>query len=247
VPAAALYGTRRWLELKRTHCMLDITDEIEKTDDLSPRLRAGFTLLELMLVLAVLTVIGAIASPMLGSAFERQALRAGAETLRLQWEEARLKAMKTGQAQVFMCQLGTNSYSIKPLMLQSDLTNVGQGATLATMGGLVQTQNMGGGTVVVAADPTVSYDKQLEEKLSFLSCMAVSDMRAAVVAQDAQMSGSGDVNMQTMASSVFFYPDGSTSTAEVRIQSERGDVRILRIRGLTGHIQLLELNSLPSK
>ena len=205
--------------------------------------RVGFTLLELMLVLAILAIIGAVASPMLGNAFDRQALRAAADTLKLQWEEARLNAMKTGQAQVFTCELGTNAYSIKPLVLQSDAVNVGEGATLATAGGMVETANLGRGAVAVAADPTTDFDKQLEEKITFLSCVAASDLRSAVVAQEAQMSASSDVNMQTMASSVFFYPDGSTSTAEVRVQSQVGDVRILRIRGLTGHTQILELNN----
>lgn len=207
--------------------------------------RAGFTLLELMLVLTIVAAIGAVAVPFIGGAFERQKLVGAVETLRLQWDEARVKAMRTGQAQVFTCQLGTNTYAIKPLVLQSDTQNVGVGATLATTGGMVETANTGNGTVAVAADTSNGTDRQLEDKLSFVSCVAVSDMRAYVVAQESQMSSNGALNTQTVASSIVFYPDGSTSTAEIRVQNERGSVRALQLRGLTGHARVVELPNVP--
>jgi len=208
--------------------------------------RSGFTLLELMLVLAILVMIGSIASPMIGDLFERQKLRGAIDTLRLQWEEARLKAMRTGQAQVFTCELGTNAYSIKPLVLQSDAVNVGTGATLAVGGGLIETENFGRGTVAVAADLTDSDARELEDKISFLSCLVMSDMRSFSLAQESQTLGTGAINTQTVAQTVIFYPDGSTSTAEVQIQNELGDIRGLQIRGLTGQVRVVEISSVPS-
>ncbi len=210
-----------------------------------PIAHSGFTLLELLLVLAILVVIGGIASPMLGGLFERQKLSGAIETMRLQWEEARLKAMRTGQAQVFTCELGTNSYSIKPLVLQSDAVNVGTGATLATTGGLVETENFGRGTVAVAADLTDQQARTLEEKLSFLNCLVVGDMRSYMAAQESQTLGTGVVNTQTVAQAVIFYPDGSTSSAELQIQNELGDIRAIQIRGLTGQCRIVEISNAP--
>ena len=39
------------------------------------------------------------------------------------------------------------------------------------------------------------------------------------MAQNSQSSGIGDVNTQTVAQSIIFYADGSTSTAEVQIRN----------------------------
>lgn len=207
--------------------------------------RRGFTLLELMLVLSIIALIGAIAAPQIGNLYERQKLNAAIETMRLQWEEARLAAMKTGQAQVFSCELGLGGYSIKPLVLQSDSMNVGTGATLATTGGLIETENFGRGTVAVAADLATS-DQTLEEGVTFLNCRVVSDMRSYVTAQSSQTSGTGELNEQTVGQSVIFYPDGSTSTAEIQLRTTRGDVRAIQLRGLTGQSRIIELANVPA-
>lgn len=207
--------------------------------------RRGFTLLELMLVLAILVTLGAIAAPRLVDVFERQKLNGSASNLRLAFDQARLDAMQTGQAQVFACTLESNEYTIKPLMLQSDMANAGAGATVMTSAGtVVETQDTG---MVQAADLSeVSEAEKLEEDISFVSCNVASDMRAYAVAQESQSSGTGDMSTQTVNSQIIFYPDGSTSTAEVQIKNNRGDVRAVRIRGLTGHSKIVALLNVPS-
>lgn len=205
--------------------------------------RGGFTLLELMLVLAILTMISAIAMPRMTDMFERQKLRAAASTLRLEWDTARITAMRTGQAQVFNCVPGTGSFTVKPLLMQSDATNVGQGATVMVSGGAGQTTSNG---MLTAADPTLGEAEQLEEGLTFVSCMVVGNLRAYATAQESQTTGSGDVTTENLGQTVIFYPDGSTSTAEVRIQNARGDVRGVQIRGLTGHSRVVDISNIPS-
>ncbi|MFN3191895.1 MAG: Tfp pilus assembly protein FimT/FimU [Aureliella sp.] len=205
----------------------------------------GFTLLELMLVLAILVLIAAISAPRLTDIFERQKLNGSANNLRLAWDEARLEAMRTGQAQVFECAVGSGKYTVKPLLLQSDATNAGAGATvMAGAGGLVETQDNG---LVVAADTTeMAEAEELEDGVVFLSCQSASDVRAFAVAQESQMAGMSQVNNQNLGQQVIFYPDGSTSTAEAQLQNKRGDVRAVRIRGLTGHSQVVALLNIAS-
>lgn len=206
--------------------------------------RSGFTLLELTLVLTIIVLIAALTVPRLGEVFERQKLNGSANTLRLAFDRGRLEAMRTGQAQVFECVLGQGTYTIKPLVLQSDAVNAGAGATVMTGSGtLVETQASGFFTAPDTADPE---GESLEEKITFLSCRVSNDLRAYTVAQDAQNSGLGDVNTQTMAQQVFFYPDGSASTAEVQVTNERGDVRAIRIRGLTGHSRVVAIANVAS-
>ncbi len=206
--------------------------------------RGGFTLLELMLVLAILAAISAIAVPRIADMFERQKLRGAAGSLRLVWDSARITAMRTGQAQVFNCLPGSGSYTVKPLMLQSDATDVGQGATVMLSGGVAAETAANG--MLTAADPSLAETEQLEDQITFVSCNVVGNMRAYVTAQESQMTGGADVNTQNVGQAVIFYPDGSTSTAEVRIQNERGDVRAVQIRGLTGHSRVVEISNVPS-
>ncbi len=206
--------------------------------------RGAFTLLELMLVLAIIAVVGAIAIPRFDEIFERQKLRGMANELRLAWDSARLEAMRTGQSQVFTCLLGSGTYSVKPLVLQSDSANAGTGATVLLSGGAVaETQSNG---FLTAADPTLQDAKELEDRIVFVSCSVVGDMRAYTTAQDSQNSGMNEVNTQTVGESVIFYPDGSSSTAEVRIQNERGDIRGIQIRGLTGHTRVVDIANVPT-
>lgn len=207
--------------------------------------RDGFTLLELMLVLAILVILGSLAAPRFTDLFERQKLNGSATNLRLAFDEARLEAMRTGQSQVFSCVLGASDYTIKPLVLQSDMTNAGAGATImSTAGTLVETQETG---FVQAADTQeLNESEKLEENVTFLSCNVASDLRSYSVAQEAQNSGTGEVNTQSVNSQVIFYPDGTTSTAEVQMKNSRGDVRAVRIRGLTGHSQIVALLNVPS-
>lgn len=208
---------------------------------------SGFTLLELLLVLALIVLIGAIVAPKLDEVFERQKLKASANELRLQWDRARLEAMRTGQAQVFQCQVGTGEYNIKPLVLQSDTADAGAGATVMTgAGNLVETQASG---FFTAANLAEDEQETLEEKITFVSCRVASDMRAYAIAQEAQSTGSSasnDVTTQTIAHQVVFYPDGSASTAEVQIKNERGDVQGVRMRGLTGHCRILSISTMAS-
>lgn len=206
--------------------------------------RGGFTLLELLLVLAIIALMSAIAAPRISDMFDRQKLRAAANDLRLVWDEARITAMRTGQAQIFNCLPQTGSYTVKPLMLQSDATDVGQGATVMLSGG-VTGETMSNG-LLTAADPTVAETKNLAESITFVSCFVVGNMRAYATAQESQATGIGEVNTQNVGQAVIFYPDGSASTAEVRIQNERGDVRAVQIRGLTGFSRVVEISNVPS-
>jgi prepilin-type N-terminal cleavage/methylation domain-containing protein len=209
------------------------------------QLRAAFTLLEIMLVLAIIAIMSAIAVPRMESIYERQKLRGMANELRLIWDTARLDAMRTGQAQVFQCVPESGSYSVAPLILQSDQSSAGAGATVMLSGGSVaETQSNG---FLTAADPTLKSAKELEQGIVFVSCQVVGSQRAYAVAQDAQTSGNNDVNTQTVGQAVIFYPDGSTSTAEVRIQNERGDMRAVQLRGLTGHSRVLDVLNVPSQ
>lgn len=209
------------------------------------RLRAGFTLLELMLVLVILVAIASIMTPALGEIFERQKLRAAGNSLQMHWDQARLQAMRTGQAQVFECEIGTGNFSVKPLMLQSDTMNAGAGATVVT-GGAVVEQDANG--MAIAADTSLVDTESLDDGIVFQSCLVAGDARAFAVAQESQseIGSVNDLNISNVAQRVIFYPDGSSSTAEAQLKNERGDVRAIQIRGITGHTRTLQVTNVAS-
>lgn len=202
----------------------------------------GFTLLEIVLVLAIIAAIGAIAMPAIRGILDRQRLEASAERIRLALDRARLDAMKTGQAQMFECQPGSGKYSVHPLTQQADVKNAAQGATVVTQTGLVAETTQSG--MLTAAEPTAlsGEAKDLEERVTFVSCMVASDSRAFNVAQQSQAS-SGQVTTANIGQVILFYPDGSTTNAEVRIQNVNGDIRAVRLRGLTGHCKVLTVSN----
>ncbi|MCC6508187.1 MAG: hypothetical protein IT423_03715 [Pirellulaceae bacterium] len=203
------------------------------------RSRAAFTLLELILVLSILVAIGAIVAPSVGEAFKRQKLQASVDRLRSQWDRARLTAMKTGQIQVFNCTLGESTFSVTPFMTGDDVLSAGAGATVMTSVGTVAETTSSG----MLAAPTVTNDQtsSLEEEIIFVSCAVNGDMRAMTVAQ----TQGGMVGVAAMNQAVMFYPDGSTSTAEVIIQNPAGLQRAVRMRGLTGSTQTLTPGEVP--
>lgn len=202
--------------------------------------RAAFSLLEMILVLAILVAIAAMVAPAVGDAVLRQRLDASVSRLRSEWDRARLTAMKTGQTQVFTCVPTARDYSIEPYMSDADLVNASAGATVVTSGGTVAEATTDG--TLTAAQSTSGTAKQLDEDITFVSCAVSSDMRAMSVAQ----AQGGVTAMSTANQMVLFYPDGSTSTAEVIIQNAGGMQRAVRIRGLTGSTQILTPGELPA-
>jgi len=201
--------------------------------------RAAFTLMEVLLVLAILVAIGAMVTPSLGEAFRRQRLQASVDRLRYDWEHARLTAMKTGQTQAFTCVLGARDYSIQPYMSDADLVNASAGASVMTSGGMVAEATSVG--TLTASQPTQTSGKQLDEDITFVGCAVSADMRAISIAQvQGGIGAAGAANQM-----VLFYPDGSASTAEVIIQTTSGKQRAVRMRGLTGATQVITPGQLP--
>lgn len=198
----------------------------------------GFTLFELLLVLTILAILASTAIPAVENIMGRQRLRGAADEIRLAWDGARLKAMRTGQAQIFECQTDSNTYTIEPLILHDDQNNIGTGGTLMVGGVAVQADNSNSGMTTSVANTSSSSAKNIDESLKFASCVVGSDMRAYAMAQSGE---SGQVTLQTINQSVIFYPDGSSSTAEIRIQNERGDSVGVQVRGLTGQTKLIPL------
>lgn len=86
--------------------------------------RVGFSLLEIMVVLAVFVMMASLSVPLLLRSFTGQSLRTGADIVRASFGEARVKAIDSGDVYAFFYLPGGSDFFIAPMVLgfRSQLT-----------------------------------------------------------------------------------------------------------------------------
>ncbi|QDU99229.1 prepilin-type N-terminal cleavage/methylation domain-containing protein [Lignipirellula cremea] len=177
-------------------------------------LRRAFTLLEILLALAIMVVLAGAATIALEGTLHSQRLSQSADLLRGDWAKARSKAMKTGAIQVFRYELGGSSYRVIPWMEE--------GAELEASAAASPTRgdNM---------DPdAVDRGPRLLDGVTFEDAQTAATVRDQRLADDLQSSDG------MAAKPLLFYPDGSTSDARLMLANERRQYVVLTLRGLTG-------------
>ncbi|MBN2024884.1 MAG: hypothetical protein JW809_19045 [Pirellulales bacterium] len=194
-----------------------------------PRRRA-LTLLEVLLVLCLMVILGAIAWPVLDRPWAEQRLRKSADVVRLAWARARVDAMTTGKTYVFRYEPQTSQFVVEAWQgAEADAESrpgewFGQASTDAAEPGLFSavTQN-------------------LPEGVQFAIGQSQLDQRAAFVlstfTDEAAQQG-------VWSDPVLFYPDGTATSADVRLVNEHGRRIDLSLRGLTGVVTVGETGSL---
>ncbi len=172
--------------------------------------RGAYTLLELMLVLAVLVAVAAIAWPALGRSLATQRLRTAADRVHTEWMRARITAMKSGVIQVFRYQSGTGDYAVQRW--------IGDDAELE----LSQAEPVAASPYATADE--ASADRKLPEEMIFAIGDTAQEARAALI----------ETAIGDEAPPILFYPDGTTSDAVLRLASDDELQIELSLRGLTG-------------
>lgn len=97
--------------------------------------RRGFTILETMLVLALIVVVAAIAIPSIESMYSGVKLTSAADAVRSQWAEARARAAEDGIAYRFSVIPQSGKFKVAPDR-QDEATNDGEDAPLVFEGEL---------------------------------------------------------------------------------------------------------------
>jgi prepilin-type N-terminal cleavage/methylation domain-containing protein len=175
-------------------------------------MRRGYTLFELLLVLAVLVIVAGLAVPTLVASLEGPRLRKGGEQVRAEWAKARNQAMKTGRTQVFRCKLGRGEYQVQPWYAADDSL---ESSTVSTgLGGQPAPVSTSSGAV-----------KHLPEGVVFAGGQTQSEARGAAVGAEATAD---------WGPPILFYSDGTSSTASLSLANKRRRAVSLELRGLTG-------------
>ena len=190
--------------------------------------RQGFTLVEVLLTLCLLVVIASLAWPTLHKPFANQRLKKSADRIRAAWCEARVDAMDTGNVYVFLYAIEGERYRIER---RSDLAATAD-ASLDEGAGQ---SNAGGMPAVV--------ERIFPNGVSFLSGEVEADSRATLLAVGSDLSSTSSAAAVDWSEPIIFYPDGTTSTAQLTMKNAHDRQIRLSLRGLTGVVRVGDLGS----
>lgn len=212
--------------------------------------RSGFSLLELILILVILATIAGFALPTLDSMVTSRRLIQSVERLQNELLEARVEAMKTGQAQVFRATIHGSNYTITPWLSGQEDSDASAGATVMSAGGTVKTERTENGGVAASAEDGSGSSKNLETDVLFLGVETLVDARNALEIQKSgeavPIAGVGTASSGGLSSPLLLYPDGSTTTGQIILADARGRRMAIQIRGITGRSTALRLSSVDA-
>jgi len=174
-----------------------------------------------VVALAVLVLMSGIAWPVLTRSFENQRLKKSADIIRAEWTQARVQAMSSGYVYVFQFIPGDRRYSTYRRVASE--VEVSPDGRFQTDGGALQ---------------PFGKEKTLPEGVRFAGGETLRDTRAERYSADATAFLSQD---QGWSGPIFFYPDGTTSTACVALENERGRRIEVSLRSLTGMVSISDI------
>ena len=188
--------------------------------------RCGVTLLELILVLAIMVAITAMAWPALDRPFSNQRLRKAADRIRTEWTRARVHAMTEGVTYVFRYTLYEDAYSIET---EGDADFVPQDGT-SPYGGI----SMSAGETTGQSGKYAEH--KLPDKIVFSGGETTSDTRSSMISSSGEWGASAESGL---SDPILFFPDGTTSTARLSLKNTEFDYQIeLTLRGLIGAVSV---------
>lgn len=196
--------------------------------------RHGFTIIELLLALAILVTLAAMVVPSFSSLLaDRRVARAG-DQLRVEMMQARLAAMRSGRTYLLQLQTGTNSVRIRPWVDMRDMTEAtdqtGSSSALLTGGNVI------GGTMQAVDVEQATRTVELPETMVVSDVRVQSSPRSFLIESQTQNEATDGWSQP-----ILFYPDGSTSTAAVTVNSSGAGRIIVIIRGLTGEVTVTDV------
>jgi prepilin-type N-terminal cleavage/methylation domain-containing protein len=204
--------------------------------------RRGFTLVELMLVLAIIGVIAGLSWPVLKSTFELARLKSGAEQVQSAFGHAKVDAMNKGLPQVFHFEPGTGQYCTE--VWQDDLASTEgdastSGSTSSTAGSAAPASSSTTGGTASSNSSSAVVMHQLPEGIVFADQSQVQDARADALAAEGEAPPSSSSGGSSAP--IMFYADGTASEASVTVTSPSGRSISISLRGFTGVSRLSDV------
>ena len=172
-----------------------------------------------MLTLALLAGLTALAWPALEKPFAVERLRKSADQLHADLTRARATAIRSGQTWELVVDAASGRYAVLPI---AGFAAAGAAPTAPPVAG------------AASASPTPGYapGQALPEGIRIVTVEAIDDVTPAPQPVGFVQPASADV--ATASQTVYFHPDGTTSTAVFTLANEHGMAMRMELRGLTG-------------
>ena len=187
----------------------------------SLRARRGVTLLELMLVLVVLVLIGALAWPALDRPFAAQRLRYAGDQVRTAWARARNQAMTSGETCLFYYQPGGGQFYVQQAGSADAFA-----APSASLG------------FAAAAPGAVPTSERLPEDVIFAEGVTSEDPRVAGFGAPQAAASAVGTEALSWSPPVAFFPDGTATGTQLNLTNGYGFRLLIELRGMTGSSSL---------
>lgn len=190
--------------------------------------RRGFTLIEMLLVLGVMVILLGIAYPSLSTFRLEQQLKQGAELVRLQMKQARLRAMESGLEYQFRYEPGGKQFVVVPAEYS------------AIQAQQVANQQSGN------TQPQSVYWKahgKFEAKVNFSKTTFDQGITPQPLPKEflTGFDKPDDLSRVAWAAPLVFQTDGSARDFAVEIENEKGAYVTLSVRGITGAVELSQM------
>jgi type II secretion system protein H len=231
----------------RTHCRLSLRERPffrGAKDDA----RRAFTLLELLLVLALAGMMLAFAWPSLNRSLDTQRLNRGADLVRTHLLRARTKAITSGEIVSFRHQIDGGQFRVEQQSNNNAMLESGGMATGGPTGasgapasaGTASSMNNSSGSASVEPLPPV--EEQLPEGVKFLKGEVGTDSRMGYISINDRFTS---VNDAAWSQPILFFPDGTATGAKIRVGGDRERSIEIELRSLTGGVLVGEVERSP--
>lgn len=203
-------------------------------------IRRGLTLLEVLLAMAVLSLIAAVALPPMSLLLADRRMARSLDQLRIEISQARLDAMRDGRVLAMRAGADAMSLSVQPYFGMGENADFGASSQSAMLTG-------GEAAMFVAqASPSDGSVRTIElpEGVRIESIQSRSTIRSAMAAASPASSIASDpmAVVDESLPSIYFYPDGSTSDAAIAVKGPDSVLTWVMIRGVTGQTRIVETN-----
>ncbi|MCX7427879.1 MAG: prepilin-type N-terminal cleavage/methylation domain-containing protein [Planctomycetia bacterium] len=186
--------------------------------DLSPSSPRGYTLVEMLIILAVLVLMAGVAWPVLRAPWRRTQVEDAANHARVTLARVRVKAIESGTAWQFCFLPGTGLFAYRPVVPGRDARRMAEAGP---------SQDSLDEETVEGELPHGVFFRDPRERETFNS-LDTSDA-APLPAEEISRLDAAD-----WSEPILFYPNGRAANARLELQGPKGLSVDVTLRGLTG-------------